>query len=158
MHGSASERAEDYLRAVYEIIQQKGYARTNDISKELNVQQPTVVEMMKKLHNKGLVVYEKYGDISLTPRGRDIAEAVKKRYNTFEKLLKLILVPEKVASKDAHLLEHSLHPRTILQLQRFVAFITPTSASDRPEFDVRWMEQFEKYCEKEKKRHTMVKR
>jgi len=150
MRGSVSGRAEDYLRAVYEIVQQKGYARTNDISKELNVQQPTVVEMMKKLHNKGLVVYEKYGDVSLTPRGRDIAEAVKKRYQTFEKLLRLILVPENVASKDAHLLEHSLHPRTILQFTRFVAFITHASATGPPEFVARWMEQFKEYCEKEK--------
>jgi len=151
MRGNASERAEDYLRAVYEIIQQKGYARTKDISKKLNVQQPTVVEMMKKLHNRGFVVYEKYCGVSLTPRGKDIAEAVKERYHTFEKLLKLIMVPENIASKDAHMLEHSLHPKTILQFQRFVAFITPTSASGRPEFDVRWMEQFEKYCEKEKR-------
>ena len=75
MYGSASERAEDYLRAVNEIIQQKGYARTNDISKELNVQQPTVVEMMKKLHNRGFVIYEKCGGISLTPQGKDIVKA-----------------------------------------------------------------------------------
>jgi DtxR family Mn-dependent transcriptional regulator len=158
MYGSASERAEDYLRAVYEITQQKGYARTNDISKELDVQQSTAVEMMKKLHNKGFVVYEKYGDVLLTPRGRDIAEAVKKRYHTFEKLLKLILVPENIASKDAHLLEHSLHPRTILQFERFVALVTHASANDRLEFDARWMDQFEKYCKKEKMRHAMVKR
>lgn len=150
MHGSASERAEDYLRTVYEIIQQKGYARTKDISKELNVQQPTVVEMMKKLHNKGLIVYEKYGDVSLTPQGRDIAEAVKERYHTFEKFLELVLVPEDIASKDARLLEHSLHPKTILQFTRFVAFITHASVTGRPEFVARWMEQFKEYCEKEK--------
>jgi DtxR family transcriptional regulator, manganese transport regulator len=60
LRGSVSGRAEDYLKVIYEIIQQKGYVRTKDISKELNVQQPTVVEMMKKLHNRGFVVYEKY--------------------------------------------------------------------------------------------------
>ena len=134
MRGSASGRAEDYLRAVYEIIQQKGYACTKDISKELNVQQPTVVEMVKKLHNRGFVVYEKYSGVLLTPRGKDIAEAVKKRYHTFEKFLELVLVPEDIASKDAHLLEDSLHPKTILQFTRFVPFITHASATGRPEF------------------------
>ena len=151
MRGNASGRAEDYLRAVYEITRQKGYARTKDISKELSVQQPTVVEMMKKLHDKGFVVYEKYGGVSLTPRGKDIAEAVKERYDTFEKLLKLILVPENIASKDAHLLEHSLHPKTIIQFQRFVAFITYASVTGRPKFVAGWLEQFEEYCEKEKR-------
>jgi DtxR family Mn-dependent transcriptional regulator len=150
MHGSASERAEDYLRTVYEIIQQKGYARTNDISKELNVQQPTVVEMMKKLHNKGFVIYEKYGGISLTPQGKDIVKVVKKRHDTFQKFLKLISVPEDIASKDADVLEHLLHPETILQFERFVDFIGHASAIGHPKFVERWMEQFKEYCEKEK--------
>ena len=151
MRESISGRAEDYLRAVYEIVQQKGYACTKDISKELNVQQPTVVEMMTKLHKRGFVVYEKYGGISLTPRGKDIAEAVKKKYHTFERFLELVLVPEDIASKDAHLLEHSLHPKTVLQFARFVSFITHASATGRPEFVARWMAQFEEYCEKEKR-------
>ena len=151
MYGSASGRAEDYLRAIHEIIEQKGCARIKDISKELNVQPPTVVEMMKKLHTKGLVVYEKYGGVSLTSRGKGIVEVVKKRHNTFEKFLKLILVPEDIALKDAHVLEHLLHPKTILQFTRFVDFITHASATGHPKFVERWMEQFKEYCEKEKR-------
>jgi DtxR family Mn-dependent transcriptional regulator len=150
MRGSISGRAEDYLRAVYEIVQRKGYARTNDISKELNVQQPTVVEMVKKLHNKGFVVYEKYGDISLTPHGKDIVKVVKNRHDTFQKFLKLISVPEDIASKDADVLEHLLHPETMLQFEKFVDFIDHTSATGHPKFVERWMEQFKEYCEKEK--------
>lgn len=150
MRGSVSARAEDYLRAVYEIVQQKGYARTNDISKELNVQQPTVVEMMTKLHKRGFAIYEKYGGISLTPQGKDIVEVVKKRHDTFQKFLKLISVPEDIASKDADVLEHLLHPETILQFKRFVDFIGHASVTGHPKFVVRWMEQFKEYCEKEK--------
>lgn len=150
MRGSVSGRAEDYLRAVYEIVQQKGYARTNDISKELNVQQPTVVEMMKKLHNRGFVLYEKYGGISLTPQGKDIVKVVKKRHDTFQKFLKLISVPEDIASKDADVLEHLLHPETILQFERFVDFINHAWARGHPKSVERWMEQFKDYCEKEK--------
>jgi DtxR family Mn-dependent transcriptional regulator len=150
LRGSVSGRAEDYLKVIYEIIQQKGYVRTKDISKELNVQQPTVVEMMKKLHNRGFVVYEKYGGISLTPQGKDVVEVVKKRHDTFQKFLKLISVPEDIASRDADVLEHLLHPETILQFQRFVDFIGHASATGHPKFVERWMEQFREYCEKEK--------
>jgi DtxR family Mn-dependent transcriptional regulator len=150
MRGSVSGRAEDYLRAVYEIVQQKGYAGTNEISKELNVQQPTVVEMMKKLHNRGFVIYEKYGEISLTPQGKSIVKIVEKRHDTFQKFLKLISVPEDIASKDADVLEHLLHPETILQFERFVDFIGHAFATGHPKFVERWMEQFKEYCEKEK--------
>jgi len=134
MYGSASGGAEDYLRAIYEIIGRKGHARIKDVSKELNVRQPTVVEMMKKLHDRELVIYEKYGGVSLTPRGKDIAEAVKTRHDIFEKFLEIILVPEDIALKDVHVLEHSLHPKTILQFTRFVDFITHVSATGRPRF------------------------
>ena len=81
-----SRRAEEYLKAVYETIEEKGYARIKDIAWRLHVKPSTVVEMMKKLHSGGFVVHEKYGSIALTPRGKEIAEAIKKRRATFRKV------------------------------------------------------------------------
>jgi DtxR family Mn-dependent transcriptional regulator len=148
MNESVSGRVEDYLRAVYEIIEQKGYARIKDISRELGVKPSSVVEMMRKLRSRGFVVYEKYGGITLTSQGRDVAEAVEMRHSTFKKFLEIILVPEDIAAKDAHVLEHRLDPKTILQFTRFVEFITQATSADRPKFIGRWMKQFRKYCEK----------
>ena len=88
MHEGVSGRVEDYLKAVYEIIEQKGYARVRDVSRELGVRPSTVVEMMRKLHNRGFVVYEKYGSITLAPQGKEVAEAVKMRHNTFRRFLR----------------------------------------------------------------------
>jgi len=147
MQESVSGRVEDYLRAIYEIIEQKGYARIKDISRELGVRPSSVVEMMRKLHDRGFVIYEKYGDITLASQGREVAEAVEMRHNTFKKFLEIILVPEDIAAKDAHVLEHRLDSKTILQFTRFVEFITRATSSDRPKFVGRWMEQFRKYCE-----------
>ena len=146
MKEALSGRSEDYLRGVYEIIEQKGYARIKDVARELSVQPSSAVEMMKKLDQKGLVMYEKYGGITLTPEGEEIARAVRGRHETFKKFLEIILVPKDITSKDAHVLEHRLDPKTILQLTRFVEFIT--SAPKHPRFVGRWMEQFRSYCEK----------
>ena len=109
--------------------------------------------MMRKLHGNGLVVYERYGGITLTPQGREIAEAVKKRHDIFKKFLEIILVPEDIAAKDAHMLEHRLDSKTILQFTRFVEFITRATSADRPKFMRRWMEQFRKYCEEKTNTH-----
>jgi len=78
MRESVSGRVEDYLKAVYDVVEQKGYARIKDISKELGVRPSTVVEMMRKLHGNGLVVYERYGGITLTPQGRKLQRLLKK--------------------------------------------------------------------------------
>jgi DtxR family Mn-dependent transcriptional regulator len=138
-------RTEDYLRGVYEIIERKGYARIKDIARELNVKPSTAVEMMKKLDYIELVAYEKYGGVTLTARGEEIARAVSERHETFKKFLEIILVPKDIALKDAHVLEHRLDPKTILQFTRFVEFIT--SALEHPKFVRKWLEQFKSFCE-----------
>jgi DtxR family Mn-dependent transcriptional regulator len=145
---SVSRKVEDYLRIVYEIVETKGYARIRDISKALGVKPSTVVEMMRKLHEQGLVIYEKYGGITLTSRGKVMAETVKRRHDTFKRFLEIILVPDDVAARDAHILEHQLDPKTILQFTRFVEFITQATETDRPKFIKRWIEEFREYCER----------
>ena len=145
MEKPLSGRSEDYLRGICEVMERKGYARIRDIAKELGVQPSTAVEMMKKLDREGLVIYEKYGGVTLTSRGRMTAEIIKKRHETFMKFLEIILVPRDVALKDAHLLEHQLDPKTVLQFTRFVEFIS--NAHDYPRFRKKWLEQYRRYCE-----------
>ena len=149
MANEVSGRAEDYLRCIYEIIERRGFARVKDIARELNVKPSSVVEMMEKLHKMNLIIYEKYGGIRLTKKGREIGEIIEKRHETFRRFLEIILVPKDIALRDAHVLEHRLHPKTILQFTRFVEFIT--SYADHPRFIGRWLEEFKKYCEKKEK-------
>jgi DtxR family Mn-dependent transcriptional regulator len=155
MKEALSGRSEDYLRGLYEIMERKGYARIKDIARKLGVQPSSAVEMMKKLNRKGLVVYEKYGGVTLTSEGEDVAKAVEERHETFKKFLEIILVPENIASKDAHVLEHKLDPKTILQFTRFVEFITSTP--EHPRFVGRWMEQFRRYCERENRQNKKAR-
>ena len=150
MENALSRRAEDYLRSIYEIVERKGFARIKDIAREMGLKPSTVVEMVRKLHDGGFVHYEKYGGVTLTQRGREIAEAIKERHDIFKKFLELILVPEDIALKDSHILEHQLDPKTILQFTRFVRFIT--ESSERPRFVGRWMEQFKEYCRREEEK------
>ncbi|HDM88902.1 MAG TPA: MarR family transcriptional regulator, partial [Candidatus Bathyarchaeota archaeon] len=92
-----SRRMEDYLRSIYEIVEHKGFARIKDIARDLDLKPSTVVEMVRKLHRDGFVHYEKYGGVTLTPRGREIAKAIKERHDVFKKFLELLLVPEDIA-------------------------------------------------------------
>ncbi|MCK4702530.1 metal-dependent transcriptional regulator [Candidatus Bathyarchaeota archaeon] len=149
MSSGLSEREEDYIRAILEVIEEKGYARIRDIANKVEVRPPSAVGMMKKLDKKKLVVYEKYGGVVFTPEGREIAIAIRNRHDTFKRFLEIILVPEDIAIKDAHILEHQLDPKTIIQFTKFVEFIT--RAKERPRFVSRWMEMFKKFSEEEDK-------
>jgi hypothetical protein len=67
-------RMEDYLEVIYELITQKGYATTVDISDYLNVSSPSVTKMLQRLNESGHVNYERYRGISLTESGVAIAK------------------------------------------------------------------------------------
>lgn len=143
-----SGRVEDYLQSVYEVVSRKGYARIKDIAQNLSVKPSSVVEMMRKLQNSGFVKYEKYGGVTLTPRGRKITVELAKRHATFKKFLEIILVPKDIAAKDAHILEHQLEPETIGQFTRFVEFVEQSKSGGHLESVEKLMTAFRDFCRK----------
>lgn len=74
-------KEEDYLEAILNVSQVKGYAKTRDVADELGLSAPSVVEMFAKLDRKGLVVYRKYEEVTLTDAGRTIAGQIKYRHD-----------------------------------------------------------------------------
>ena len=73
---------EDYLKTIYILTKEKDFAKTSDISSALNVQPPSVTEMIQKLNKMGFVSYEKYKGITLTKKGEELAKNVYKRNET----------------------------------------------------------------------------
>ena len=115
-----TDRMEDYLEVIYELIQQKGYATTADISNYLNVSSPSVTKMVKKLGEKHYLIYEKYRGLQLTVDGISIARNIQQKHSLFAEFLKMIGVDDEVAHLDAEGIEHHLHPQTIRKLERLI--------------------------------------
>jgi DtxR family Mn-dependent transcriptional regulator len=119
-----TRRIEDYLKGICNIVEEKGYAKTRDVAKVLGVSMPSATEMLMKLADKKLIVYERYGGCRLTKEGLNIAKAVKTRHDTFLSLLEdVMFIPKHIAEKDAHQLEHLLNPETVEQFKKFVTFV-----------------------------------
>jgi Mn-dependent DtxR family transcriptional regulator len=118
-----SDRMEDYLEIVYELIQQKGYATSIDIAECLNVSQPSVTKMMRRLDRISLINYEKYRGINLTERGLVIATGMHERHGIVSEFLKMIGVDEQIANRDAEEIEHHVHTETLRKLNEFVESI-----------------------------------
>jgi len=126
---------EDYLEVIYELMREKGYARSVDISQYLGVKSPSVTSMLQRLHKKGLVVYERYRGITLTKKGENLARSVKERHIVITKFLRILGVGENTANSDAEGIEHHVHKTTIDRITTFVNFV-----SDNPD----WFEAFER--------------
>jgi DtxR family Mn-dependent transcriptional regulator len=89
-----SRKAEDYLEAILNITEEKGYTRVKDIALALDIQPSSVVEMLKKLNGNGYVVYRKYDGVTLTQKGKEMGSMVKDRHDTLKALLEILQVPE----------------------------------------------------------------
>ena len=53
-----TNRMEDYLEVIFELIKQKSYATSIDISESLNVSSPSVTKMVRRLYEQGYLKYE----------------------------------------------------------------------------------------------------
>ena len=115
-----TDRMEDYLEVIYELISKKGYATTVDISKYLNVSSPSVTKMVQKLDESGHLNYEKYRGIVLTAKGTSVAEGMHEKHNLLVEFLRMIGVKDDIANSDAEGIEHHLHPETLKKLEDFV--------------------------------------
>jgi len=134
-----SEAVEDYLEAIYILMRRKGLARVGDLSSLLNVKAPTVTEMVQKLARRGLVIYERYRGVRLTPRGEEIAKGVLERHEVLKSFLKILGLDEEIAEEDACRMEHYLHAETVERLSKFVEFVLRAPGAS-------WLRRFKEFC------------
>ncbi len=116
---------ENYLKCIFKIgseneIQEAG---TNALAEYLSVKPASVNEMAKKLKEKKLVDYEKYGKIKLTKSGNEHAIDIIRKHRLWETFLyeKLEFRWDEV-HEIAEELEHINSKKLIDRLDRFLNF------------------------------------
>jgi Mn-dependent DtxR family transcriptional regulator len=120
IHEQHTDRMEDYLEVIYELIKKRGYATQTDISESLNVSLPSVTKMLQRLDESKYLEYEKYRAINLTEEGIEVAENIHEKHGLLSEFFKMIGVDEAVANIDAEGIEHHLHPQTLKKLREFI--------------------------------------
>ncbi len=85
---------ENYIKAIYKIVEEKQAARVKDISKFLNIGASSVTEALGKLSDEGYVNYEQYGVITLTKEGKDTAIQLEERNKVIRDFLSNVLLIE----------------------------------------------------------------
>ncbi len=116
-----SPSLEDYLEAIYILKEKKGFTRVSEIADFLNVKMPSVNSALKILVEKGLVVHETYGYVSLTEKGEKKAKKVYSRHLILKKFFKDILgLDEKKAEEDACRIEHHISQESLEKLLKYI--------------------------------------
>lgn len=111
-----TERLEDYVELIADLIDDGGEARQVDIAARLGVTQPTVAKMLKRLNEDGLVTQRPYRGVFLTAAGRALADESRKRHQIVEAFLRALGVSAETARRDAEGIEHHVSPETLAAL------------------------------------------
>ncbi len=75
-----NEQKEMYLKTLYELEEGGKRGRITVVSRILHVAPPSVSEMLDKLKGDGLVNHKRYGEATLTGRGRNEARKIVRKH------------------------------------------------------------------------------
>lgn len=112
---------EDYLKAIWEMLEEGKTPISARLAEELNVTPPAVTAALKRMTRDGHVRVDRNGHIDLTSKGRGIAERLALRHQLAERLLtEVIGLSWAKAHDEAERMEHAISPEVeALLLKRF---------------------------------------
>ena len=112
---------EDYLKAVWEMLEENQTPIAARLAEELTVTPPAITAALKRMTRDGLVRVDREGRIDLSAKGRRIAERLALRHQLAEMLLtEVIGLSWSKAHDEAERMEHAISPEVeALLLKRF---------------------------------------
>ena len=106
---SITETTEDYLRAIYELQEDRPYVSNLVLAERLNIKPASATGMVKRLADRKLVEYEPYQGVSLTEEGKRLALQVLRSHRLVELyLVEKLGVPWDQVHAEADRWEHVL--------------------------------------------------
>lgn len=123
---------ENYLKAIYHLsLSQKQGVSTNAIAALVESKASSVTDMIKKLAEKELVIYQKYQGVGLTDKGLMAAKMIVRKHRLWEVFLveKLDFAWDEVHDV-AEELEHIKSEKLINKLDAFLGFPTEDPHGD----------------------------
>ncbi len=113
---------EDYLEELYRFSLYTDTVRVTDLSVKLSVSMPSVTKALHKLKDGQYISYERYGEISLTEKGKELGEFLVERNQLLKEFLILIQTNCNIEA-EAEAMEHYLSEASIRSIQAIVTFL-----------------------------------
>jgi DtxR family transcriptional regulator, Mn-dependent transcriptional regulator len=139
-----TQAEENYLKIIFKILEKEAATvGTNAIAAKMLTSAASVTDMLKRLAEKELVVYEKYKGVTLTPKGTQIATILIRKHRLWEVFLveKLGFAWDEV-HEFAEELEHIQGDELISRLDCYLNFPKFDPHGDPiPDSEGNWMHQ-----------------
>ncbi|MDR0501906.1 MAG: metal-dependent transcriptional regulator [Treponema sp.] len=114
------ESAENYLETILILSQRGNNVRSIDIATELDFSKPSVSVAMKNLREQGYILTDADGYITLTAKGRKIADSMYERHVAISDWLVFLGVDKKTADNDACKMEHAMSEKSFHAIKKHI--------------------------------------
>jgi len=141
--GPLSDSLQDYLEAVYLVVQRDRVARMKDIAALVGVGKSSVTGGIRALAERGLVNYDPYQFITLTEAGEALGRDLARRHRVLKQfLVQVLAVPEAEAEVVGCKMEHAIKGEVFDRFVRFLEFIRRDGRADAA-----WAEARRRFCD-----------
>ena len=116
-----ADNREEYLEAIYGLIEDGKAASTNLIASAVGVRPASATQMLKKLHLDGYITRKPYRGVALTRSGLEAAAKLKRKHRLLERFLHDVLkISIGRVHEQACRMEHSLSDEAADALDRLM--------------------------------------
>ncbi|HHV42857.1 MAG TPA: metal-dependent transcriptional regulator [Clostridiaceae bacterium] len=116
----SQESMENYLENIFVLSKEHSLVRSVDLAKSMGFSKPSVSRAVKKLKEQGLLKVEKNGNLKLTSKGLERAQAVYERHLFLTQYFMSLGVDETTAVNDACRMEHGLSTQTFELMKKHI--------------------------------------
>lgn len=116
----SNESVEDYLETILILSKKLPVVRSVDIANELNYKKSSISVAMKNLRGLEYITVSEQGYITLTGKGREIAEMIYERHQLLSGWLTRLGVDPEIAVRDACRIEHDISPESFDAIKKFI--------------------------------------
>lgn len=106
------ESGQMYLEAIYVLLQRNDRIRAIDVGAYLGYTKPSVSRAVGLLKKSEHILVDSDGYITLTGKGRDLAEQLYERHTVISNMLMALGVDEETATEDACRIEHVISAKS----------------------------------------------
>ena len=112
------ESGEMYLESILVLSRTSSEVRAIDVCEYMGYSKPSVSRALGLLREGGYVVTNAQGYLSLTDKGREVAEKIYDRHTQICAFLETLGVPHDIASVDACKIEHVISDESLEAIKR----------------------------------------
>ena len=114
---------EDYIEAIYIAEGNNKKLKGAELARMLNISRASVSEALSKLVSKGLINYESYGPVTLTPKGSHEAKKIYSKHNILKFFFESVLsISPDEAGENACKIEHIISQNILNRIKDFTNY------------------------------------